>query len=87
MDNEKADELLLKGIYTSKRITRIYGKEKAKRNREREREMALQEKLAIAQLALEGTPQVSSLQAKVEEAEGALQAFMEIRTSWMLDTM
>lgn len=82
MHNEKFSYLLFKGIYLTKRITKTYEKDKARRARSKDVE--LRALLATTQLDLQGDPQ-ALLQDKVEEAKGQLNNFWELQTSTYMD--
>lgn len=82
LDGIDVEKIFLRGTFESKRITRTYGKEKVKPRKEKER--LLNEKVAMAQVALELEPQDMGLQATLAIVEVELKDFLAIKIEWML---
>lgn len=82
-DESCAEDRFFKGLYTSRRISRNFGKELAKKRREKEK--ILHEALAAAQLALETAPDDIRHQTDLVEAEGNLKEFLEIKSDWIME--
>lgn len=83
LDEADIEKIFLKGLFESKRITRTFGKDKAKQRKEKQ--WTLQDKLTLAQVALEGDPQNAGLQATLAIAEVEMKDFLTIKTDWMLE--
>lgn len=54
IDGTTMEKMFLKGLYESKKLTWAYGKEEARKGKEKQ--LAMQEKVALAQQALELDP-------------------------------